>query len=126
MAVEAFNAARLEAAEMEASTEAAGAAVPAKHISSARRKVVKNLKLVDGPENSLCAVEFEAPPAPSILHAICSALSANQVSIVDSATRITPRALFQRFELRELDGTPLVGERRHAVEMLFVETLSRI
>jgi hypothetical protein len=69
-------------------------------------------------------VEFEAPPQPSILYAICSALSARQIAIVDSATRITPRALFQRFQLRELDGRQLTGQRRREVERLFLEQLA--
>jgi len=97
---------------------------PAPHHSSVRPRAAANLRFEDGPEDSLSAVEFEAPPQPSILYAICNALSEKQVSIVDSATRITPRALFQRFQLRETDGAHLVGERRREVEILFVEALS--
>lgn len=97
---------------------------PPQHNSSVRPRAVANLRFEDGPEDSLTAVEFEAPPQPSILYAICSALSAQQVAIVDSATRITPRALFQRFQLREQDGRQLVGQRRREIERLFIEQLA--
>jgi hypothetical protein len=91
-----------------------------------RPRAAANLKFEDGPEDSLTAVEFEAPPQPSILYAICSALSDRQIAIVDSATRITPRALFQRFQLREQNGGHLVGQRRREVERLFIEQLASL
>jgi UTP:GlnB (protein PII) uridylyltransferase len=94
--------------------------------SSVRLRVATSLKFEDGPDNALTAVEFEAPPKPTVLHALCSALGEKQVSIVDSATRITPRALFQRFQLRELDGGYLLGARRREVETLFVEILAEL
>lgn len=96
------------------------------HDSGFRRRVRTSIKFEDGPDNSLVAVEFEAPPAPTILYAICSTLAQKRISIVDSATRITPRALFQRFQLREADGTQLVGSRRSEIERVFVEALASV
>jgi hypothetical protein len=92
--------------------------------SAVRRRVATSIKFEDGPEKALTAVEFEAPPTPSVLNMICSTLAAKKVAIIDSATRITPRALFQRFQLSELDGSNLVGERRREIEMVFIEALA--
>jgi len=89
-------------------------------------RAIKHLKFVDGSDNSLASVEFRGPPLVSILQTICKALTAHRICIADSATQITEHALFQRFELREPDGRPLVGQRRAEVVVLFLKVLSEI
>jgi hypothetical protein len=91
--------------------------------SGLRHRIPTRLKFEDGPNGALSAVEFEAPPEPTILREICEVLDSRRVSIVDSATRITARALFQRFQLSEADGSDLRGTRRIEVEQVFVEAL---
>lgn len=81
--------------------------------------VAWQLSLFDGPYQSLHAVEFAGPPVASVLQTLCAGLVALEVGIVDSATKITPRGLFQRFDLSEANGAPLIGERRERVLALF-------
>jgi len=95
-------------------------------ISSVHSHAPRHLRFVDGPDDSLSAVEFEAPPVPSILQTLCQALTALQICISDCATRVTPESLFQRFDLRELNGAPLIGARRQEVENVFINTLSSL
>lgn len=95
-------------------------------ISAVHNHAPSYLRFVDGPGNSLEAVEFECLPVPRILHTLCQALSALHVCISDCVTRATPESLFQRFDLRELNGEPLIGPRRQAVENVFINTLSSL
>lgn len=79
--------------------------------------------LFHGPYASLVAVELHGPPVASMLQTLCAGLVALEIGIVDSATKITQRGLFQRFELSEPNGGPLTGRRRDEVLTLFHKTL---
>jgi hypothetical protein len=95
-------------------------------ISGTQLKAARCLKFVHGEDGSLKGVEFETHPLAKVLNVIFDALSARRVYIVDSATRITRRALSQRMQLSEMGGAPLVGARRFDIEGLFVEALSGV
>jgi len=99
---------------------------PTRGISSTRLRAVRHLKFFHGPDESLTVVEFETHPMAKVLNIIFSALSALRVCIADSSTRITQSSLYQRLQLSEMGGAPLLGERRTAVEALFLETLAAL
>jgi hypothetical protein len=101
-------------------------ASPKRHVSGTRLKAANHLRFFHGEDESLEEVEFETHPLTKVLNVIFERLNSHRVCIVDSATRITRSSLFQRFRLAELGGAPLVGERRHDVEALFLDSLAAL
>jgi hypothetical protein len=99
---------------------------PKRHVSGTRLKAANHLRFFHGEDESLAEVEFETHPLTKVLNVIFERLSLHRVCIVDSATRITRSSLFQRFTLSEVGGAPLLGERRHHVEALFLEALATL
>jgi hypothetical protein len=101
-------------------------ASPKRHVSGTQLKAANHLRFFHGEDESLEEVEFETHPLTRVLNVIFERLNVHRVCIVDSATRITRSSLFQRFRLAEVGGAPLVGDRRHAVEALFLEALAAL
>ncbi|HEX2879595.1 MAG TPA: hypothetical protein VHO25_08655 [Polyangiaceae bacterium] len=101
-------------------------ASPKRHISGTQLKAANHLRFFHGEDESLEEVEFETHPLTKVLNVIFERLNMHRVCIVDSATRITRSSLFQRFRLAEVGGAPLLGERRHNVEALFLEALATL
>jgi hypothetical protein len=102
----------------------------AQSLRSARRPVIplplevtQRLHFLDDPSGSFKGVEFETAPTAVSLAVISVQLSTLRVCIADSSTRLTRYSLYQRFELSERDGSPLLGARRREVEQLFREAL---